>query len=188
MTNCPDTSNASDASLSRRQRRWTWAVSIALVLAVFAVFGQTVRFDFINFDDNVLHLQESPGLPGTDDTEHHLGLHPKARGDVAAADVAVADGGLRDFRPPAARRVSLHQRAAARPDGGLAVSGLAADDRPALAVRVCRRAVRRAPAAAESVAWITERKDVLSSVFFMLVLGAYVGTPGGRFPSSATRQ
>ncbi len=30
------------------------------------------------------------------------------------------------------------------------------------------------PLRAESVAWVTERKDVLSGVFFMLVLGAYV--------------
>ena len=41
------------------QRRWAWAVSIALVLAVFAVFGQTVRFDFVNFDDNVC-ISENP--------------------------------------------------------------------------------------------------------------------------------
>ena len=27
----------------------------------------------------------------------------------------------------------------------------------------------------ESVAWVTERKDVLSGLFFMLTLGAYVG-------------
>jgi hypothetical protein len=31
------------------------------------------------------------------------------------------------------------------------------------------------PLRAESVAWIAERKDVLSGVFFMLTLGAYVG-------------
>ena len=31
------------------------------------------------------------------------------------------------------------------------------------------------PLRAESVAWVTERKDVLSGLFFMLTLGAYVG-------------
>ena len=51
--------DASDVSLSRRERRWAWAVSIALVLAVFAVFGQTVRFDFVNFDDDVC-VSENP--------------------------------------------------------------------------------------------------------------------------------
>src|SRR6202008_4430854 len=30
------------------------------------------------------------------------------------------------------------------------------------------------PLRVESVAWISERKDVLSAVFFMLILGAYV--------------
>ena len=51
------------------------------------------------------------------------------------------------------------------------------------------------PLRAESVAWVTGRKDVLSGVFFMLVLGAYVAClcsrrkwDPGRLPSSATRR
>ena len=31
------------------------------------------------------------------------------------------------------------------------------------------------PLHVESVAWVAERKDVLSGLFFMLTLGAYVG-------------
>ncbi len=31
------------------------------------------------------------------------------------------------------------------------------------------------PLRVESVAWVTERKDLLSGLFFMLTLGAYVG-------------
>ena len=31
------------------------------------------------------------------------------------------------------------------------------------------------PLRVESVAWVAERKDVLSGLFFMLTLGAYVG-------------
>jgi len=38
------------------------------------------------------------------------------------------------------------------------------------------------PARVESVAWITERKDVLSGVFFLLGLGAYVEGRRGRLP------
>ncbi len=37
------------------------------------------------------------------------------------------------------------------------------------------------PLRAESVAWVTERKDVLSGLFFMLTLGAYVGYVRHRF-------
>lgn len=38
------------------------------------------------------------------------------------------------------------------------------------------------PARVESVAWITERKDVLSGVFFLLGIGAYVEGRRGRLP------
>ena len=41
------------------------------------------------------------------------------------------------------------------------------------------------PLRAESVAWVTERKDVLSGVFFMATLLAYLGY--ARRPSSAAR-
>jgi hypothetical protein len=37
------------------------------------------------------------------------------------------------------------------------------------------------PLRAESVAWVTERKDVLSGLFFMLTLAAYVGYARRRF-------
>ena len=37
------------------------------------------------------------------------------------------------------------------------------------------------PLRVESVAWVTERKDVLSGLFFMLTLGAYVGYVRSRF-------
>ena len=37
------------------------------------------------------------------------------------------------------------------------------------------------PLHVESVAWVTERKDVLSGLFFVLALGAYVGYVRRRF-------
>ena len=37
------------------------------------------------------------------------------------------------------------------------------------------------PLRVESVAWVTERKDVLSGLFFMLALGAYSATYAGPF-------
>ena len=37
------------------------------------------------------------------------------------------------------------------------------------------------PLRVESVAWVTERKDVLSGLFFVLTLGAYVGYARHRF-------
>ena len=43
------------------------------------------------------------------------------------------------------------------------------------------------PLRVESVAWITERKDVLSGVFFMLTLMAYVAYARRPFRSPDTR-
>ena len=51
MTNSSDHQETSGQSPRCGQRGWAWAVAIALVLAVFAVFGRCVGFDFVNFDD-----------------------------------------------------------------------------------------------------------------------------------------
>ena len=185
MTNCPDTSNPSDASLSRRERRWTWAVSIALVLAVFAVFGQTVRFDFINFDDNVCIYRNPRVFQGLTKqnitwafTQKHVGTWQPLTWLSLMADCEIF--GLQ--RPGGFHftNVLLHALTAVllflvlrQMTGRLWPCAFAA---ALFAVH---------PLRAESVAWVTERKDVLSGVFFMLVLGAYVAY--ARRPSSLLR-
>src|SRR5215469_12883832 len=40
---------------------WKSAVCLALALAVWAVFGQTIRFDFINYDDDAI-VYENPAV------------------------------------------------------------------------------------------------------------------------------
>ena len=62
---------------------------------------------------------------------------------------------------------------------GPAVPGPATNDRRAVAERICGRAVCvYIPLRVESVVWVSERKDTLSGLFFMLTLWSctkYVG-------------
>ncbi len=60
-----------------------------------------------------------------------------------------------------------------------------ADDRRRLARALVAALFAVHPLPVESVAWVTERKDVLSGLFFMLILGAYLGYV--RHPSSLLR-
>ena len=165
--------DASDVSLSRRERRWAWAVSIALVLAVFAVFGQTVRFDFVNFDDDVC-VSENPhvskGLTTQDIKWAFTQKHECLWQPLTWLSFMV-DREVFGLRPGGFHftNVLLHALTAVllflvlrQMTGRLWPSAFVA---AVFAVH---------PLRAESVAWVTERKDVLSGVFFMLVLGAYV--------------
>ena len=74
---------------------------------------------------------------------------------------------------PECRRASSDQRAAARRHGGLALSRSAADVRPLWPSALAAALLAIHPLRVESVAWVTERKDVLSGLFFMLTLLAY---------------
>ena len=166
---------------SRRQRGWAWAVAIALVLAVFAVFGQTLRFDYVNFDDNVC-ISDNPQVAGGLTrqgivwafTQRHQGLWQPLTWLSLMADREVFGRLPRwlHFTQPGwfhFTNVLLH--AAATVLLFLVLWRMTGRLWPAAFVAALF-AIH--PLRAESVAWITERKDVLSGVFFMLVLAAYV--------------
>ncbi len=58
-------------------RRATWIVCACLTLAVGAVFGQTVRHDFLDLDDDVLHSRESLGRRRIDAPRRRLGVYQR---------------------------------------------------------------------------------------------------------------
>ena len=52
------------------------ALCLALAVITFAVFGQTLRHQFVNFDDDVYVYEKSVRHPGSDASRAALGLHP----------------------------------------------------------------------------------------------------------------
>src|SRR6266699_1740068 len=157
---------------SRFSPSWVVAICVALAGVTWTVFGQTLRHDFINYDDNI-YIHESPNIvsgltrPGIlwAFTHAHAGnWHPlTSLSHMLDCQVYGLNADGHHFT-----NVLLH---------ALAVVLLflflqritCAPWRSAFVAAVF--AVH--PLRVESVAWIAERKDVLSGVFFMLTLLAY---------------
>ncbi len=157
----------------RNDRLITIAVCIFLTAIIWIVFGQTLRHDFVNFDDDRYvyeNTQVSSGL--TLDgfkwllTHSHASLwHPLTTlSHMADCQIYVLKPGGHHFT-----NVVLHNIGAILLF--LVFRGMTGS--------IWRSAFVAAifaihPMRVESVAWIAERKDVLSGVFFMLTLGAYL--------------
>ena len=168
-----DASQEIPAGPGPRQQRWrVAAVCLGLVAITFAVFGQAARFEFVNYDDN-LYVYENPvvgkglTLRGlfwalTDDKTDHW--HPLTwlshMLDCQLYGLHAGGHHLTSVALQAAAAVFLFL-ALREMTGSLWRSAFVA---AVFAIH---------PLRAESVAWIAERKDVLSGVFFMLTLWAY---------------
>jgi tetratricopeptide (TPR) repeat protein len=144
-----------------------------LLLMVGLVFLQTVRYDFVNYDDDK-YVYENP-----------LVLHGlSVQGTVwALTNRAVYWG------PATWLSLMLDSQLIGQNAGGYHLTNVLLHAAAAvLLFLVLRRMTGRVWASAlatmlfavhplrvESVAWVTERKDVLSGLFFTLTLGAYLG-------------
>lgn len=156
------------------------AGALVLALLVAAVFGQTGGFEFLNFDDDqYLDALVRKGLtwPGffSSFTRGHVGnWHPLTTlSFMLDADwFGTWAGGFH------LHNVALH--AATTAVLFVALSRLTGSaERSLLAAAVF--AVH--PLRAESVAWVTERKDVLSGLFLALTLWAYAEYARRRTPA-----
>lgn len=147
-------------------------VGAVLAVAVWAVFGQTRHFEFVNYDDNV-YIYENPlvaaGLSPEGVAEalsyvHAFTWHPLTTvSHMADAEIHGLDPGGHHLS-----NVLLH--AAAAIVLFLVLRGMTgALWRSAFVALIF--AVH--PLRVESVAWISERKDVLSGLLFFLTLGAW---------------
>ncbi len=157
---------------SRFSPSWVVAICIALAGITWTVFGQTLRHDFINYDDD-LYVYENPNVVSGLTrpailwafTHAHAGnWHPlTSLSHMLDCQVYGLNAGGHHFT-----NVLLHTLAVVLLFLFLQqVTG--APWRSAFVAAVF--AVH--PLRVESVAWIAERKDVLSGVFFMLTLLAY---------------
>ena len=158
----------------RADIRWlTTTVGAGLVVLVWLTFGQTLRHEFINYDDNA-YVYQNPvvvrgltlnGIAWAFTHVHSGNWHPLTSiSHMLDCSLYGLNAGGHHFT-----NVLLHS---------VAVLGLflvlnrmtAALWRSAFVAAVF--AIH--PLRVESVAWIAERKDVLSGVFFMLTLWSYV--------------
>jgi tetratricopeptide (TPR) repeat protein len=157
------------------------AVCALLLLAVAVVFGQTVGFEFVNYDDPAYVYENVPvasGLTGQGIAWAFTHVYKGKRYDNPIFHwhpltwiSHMADCQLYGLWPGGhhVTSVVLHAATAVllflvllRMTGALWPSALAA---ALFAIH---------PLRVESVAWVAERKDVLSGFFFVLTLAAYV--------------
>ena len=143
-----------------------------LALAVLAVFGQTARFGFVNLDDP-MYVYENPVV--------EKGL------TFQGALWALTYGKIGHWHPLTWLTHMADCQMYGLWAGGHHLTNVALHAAATVLLFLVLRAMtgtlwRSAfvaavfaihPLRAESVAWIAERKDVLSGVFFMLTLGAY---------------
>ena len=160
---------------SRRSSDWRIIVGVYLFLTAItlAVFGQTIRYDFVNFDDD-LYVYNSPaikagltlkGITFAAISQHAGNWHPLTTiSHMVDCQLYGLNAGWHH-----ATNVVLHIIAVLLL---FQVLRQMTDAPWKSAVVAALFAVH--PLHVESVAWVSERKDVLSAVFFFLTLGAYV--------------
>ena len=156
-----------------RDRCLVLTVCVFLVLAVGLVFGQALRHEFVNYDDDE-YVYENPHVL------HGLNL-PGIIWAFTQRDIY--------WGPTLWLSFMVDGQFYGRSPGGYHLSNVLLHAATAvLLFLVLRRMTGRLwpsalvaalfavhPLRVESVAWVTERKDVLSGLFFMLTLAAYVG-------------
>jgi protein O-mannosyl-transferase len=157
---------------SRFSRWWVVAICIALAGITWTVFGQTLRHDFINYDDD-LYVYENPNVVSGLTrpailwafTHAHAGTwHPlTSLSHILDCQVYGLSAGGHHFTS-----VLLHTLAVV-----LLFLFLQQVTRAPWRSAFVAAVFAVHPLRVESVAWIAERKDVLSGVFFMLTLLAY---------------
>jgi len=159
------------------------AVCLFLAAITFAVFGQTLGHEFVNFDDNV-YVYENPVVAG--------GLTFK--GIVWAFSFHAAN-----WHPLTWISHMLDCQLYGLHPAGHHLTNVILHTATVIALFLVLRQMTGAlwrsafvaavfaihPLRVESVAWVAERKDVLSGLFFMLTIGAYVRH--ARNPLSAAR-
>lgn len=153
--------------------RWVIpAICFCLAAIVWVVFGQTLGHDFVNYDDQIyvyLEPQVTKGLSFQGIVWAMTHIHTEIWHPLTTIS-HMLDCQMYGVQPAGHHftNVLLHTIAVLllfvflrRMTGALWRSAFVA---ALFAIH---------PLRAESVAWVSERKDVLSAVFFMLTLGAY---------------
>ena len=164
---------ASAQTNARNDRLITLAVCVFLTALIWIVFAQTLRHGFINFDDDTYVYENSHITAGlTLDGFKWMLTHSHANLWHPLTTLShMADCQIFGLKPAGHHLINvlLHNIAAVLLFLVLrAMTGTLWESAFVAAIFAIH------PMRVESVAWIAERKDVLSGVFFMLTLGAYL--------------
>jgi protein O-mannosyl-transferase len=170
-------------SRTSNERLITAIVCMLLAAIVWIVFGQTLRHEFVNLDD-FEYVYENPrimngltleGIGWAFTHVHAANWHP------LTTISHMLDCHLYGLQPWGHHLTSVLLHAAAAIFLFLALRQLTGAHWPSAFVAAVF-AIH--PLRVESVAWVAERKDVLSGVFFMLTLWAYARYARSNRPSS----
>jgi protein O-mannosyl-transferase len=167
------TPNAPARATGWDERRRVAILCLVLAAITFAVFGQTAGFSFVNFDDD-LYVYANARV--TD------GLSLKG----LAWTCTHADCSL--YHPLTMLSLMANYQLHGLHAGGYHLTNVLLHTASVILLFLILRQMTGAlwrsafvaavfaihPLRVESVAWVSERKDVLSTFFFMLTLGAYV--------------
>jgi tetratricopeptide (TPR) repeat protein len=154
-------------------RRQVLGVCFFLVVITWLVFGQTIRYDFVNYDDNE-YVYANPAITSG------LTLH--------GIIYAFSGSHARNWHPLTTLSHMLDCQLWGLHAGGHHFTNVVLHTIAVVLLFLVLKQMTGAtwrsafvaalfaihPLRVESVVWISERKDVLSAVFFMLTLGAYV--------------
>jgi protein O-mannosyl-transferase len=167
-----------------RQLRLRWLIYLILLLATFAVYWPVFHHDFINFDDPDYILENPPVLSGLNarsvtwafGTAHAANWHPVTWiSHMVDVELFGLKAGWHHFTSlliHAVNGVLLF---------GFLLKTTGARWRSALVAAL----FLLHPCHVESIAWIAERKDVLSGFFFLLTLWTYAEYSGSGLRSEA---
>ena len=169
----PTSSPAPRTTGAEPETKWQKLLCLLLVLAVFVVFGQTAGFEFVGYDDSKYVFENPVVRAGL--TWHGL-VWAFNYGEIGHWHPLTWLSHMADCQV-------YHLLASGHHTTNVLLHAAAT----ALLFLVLRRMTgemwRSAfvaavfaihPLRAESVAWVSERKDVLSGLFFMLTLWAYL--------------
>ncbi len=157
--------------MTKRRRQETWA-ALGLAAAVFAVFGRTLSHGFVNYDDDqyvVRHPVVGQGLSAFAlrwalGQVHHSNWHP------LTTLSHMLDCQLYGLEPWGHHLTNLLLHAGAAAGLALAFARMTGKVWHGAAVAAL---FALHPLRVESVAWVSERKDLLSGVCFAATLLAY---------------
>ena len=161
-----------------RDWRWGLLVCLSLIVLVLCVYGQAYHFDFVDYDDNEYV---------TENTHVLQGLSLDNLRWVMLAGIVPGGIGIDFWRPLSMGSHMLDVELFGLHAGAHHAVNVLLHAMNAVLLFLVLRSMTGAfwrsalvaalwslhPLRAESVAWVTERKDVLSGLFFLLTLAAY---------------